>query len=931
MSSPSSFNGSFNGLARSMTTSIIGSTTIPSAELQDLTLEAALSRLEIETRLKEGAENLLQVLDTRTRERPRDVREARRWQVTDELNQTNARITTLKFRIESLLQISTSGRVNRRQRSEERLAGRPKLATIQSYSSSKRTSEVEVESASTAAELISRLSVSGQEEASYYISGANDLIRMFRSNRSIKHKMCQASMLSCLSNYLTSSNTSMVAAGYRLARHIIWDLSTLQAVWQTGLDRCLISSLSRDHRHALEREQAIKLIRCVYAINDDAVSGGIIRALVAVADGDDRLSLIALETIAEMILHCPVSLAKHGGIRCLLNSLVDGTPALSDEIVMVLLYSLDSPKVRQNIDARIDLQAIFLPFTEYTSDNKLPSLEKRLITSTTVISRMLDSWPGLLSLSMFNAEGLRSVIGALYVPRSVVREAILDFIFCVLSIPVNNLSSSFLAGRRLTTLGRIPLSAEYAANNGNNSEKVHTKRHGLFDQFSALKLSLLLEIGLLDALMVVVEDPIDGHASRKATLLLGEVLQLTNNLLPLARSRDLQTLPRLFCSATDLRRNERLNATAALFQIESLNRTRNKTSLSRLMNSADHINNKRGQRQVEQVKIKMGLQIDDSHFRNLLLDTQVLSTKNYTKWHWDTLTELVQGPLLNPKRLEESMRATKFMKRLLAFYRPFTHRFSAIRNTKPNQKYIKFGCLLLNTLLANPDGVKYLTESKLLRQLSECLAQMDPMNHVTASDLMFSKARLEETLCHGYFEFIGTLTAHSQGSSMMERWRMFSSLYHLADLRSRGDLVMLFLSHMDYTYAGHPRIIMSKALTTGLLDVRLFATEHLSSLIARTSEKSKKTASWAIRLLVLQLYDPNIEVCEAAVRVLHEVCNSREHLDYMVEIRPAFDHLGDIGAPLLLRFLATSKGFHYLKELDYIDHEMDDWFLVIYF
>jgi rapamycin-insensitive companion of mTOR len=47
-----------------------------------------------------------------------------------------------------------------------------------------------------------------------------------------------------------------------------------------------------------------------------------------------------------------------------------------------------------------------------------------------------------------------------------------------------------------------------------------------------------------------------------------------------------------------------------------------------------------------------------------------------------------------------------------------------------------------------------------------------------------------------------------------------------------------------------------------------------------------------------------------------------------VKCRPALDHLGEIGAPLLLRFLSTSVGYHYLHELDYIHREMDDWFHV---
>lgn len=44
--------------------------------------------------------------------------------------------------------------------------------------------------------------------------------------------------------------------------------------------------------------------------------------------------------------------------------------------------------------------------------------------------------------------------------------------------------------------------------------------------------------------------------------------------------------------------------------------------------------------------------------------------------------EAIQGPLLNPRRLEEALKASKFGRRLLAFFQPFNLRFSAIKRTK---------------------------------------------------------------------------------------------------------------------------------------------------------------------------------------------------------------------------------------------------------
>lgn len=90
---------------------------------------------------------------------------------------------------------------------------------------------------------------------------------------------------------------------------------------------------------------------------------------------------------------------------------------------------------------------------------------------------------------------------------------------------------------------------------------------------------------------------------------------------------------------------------------------------------------KRGQRQVEEAKIRMGMQIDDAHFRNLLLETQVLNTKDHARWALEILTELLEGPLLNARRLDEAMRASKFMRRLLSFFHPFNYRYSEVVKT----------------------------------------------------------------------------------------------------------------------------------------------------------------------------------------------------------------------------------------------------------
>lgn len=220
-------------------------------------------------------------------------------------------------------------------------------------------------------------------------------------------------------------------------------------------------------------------------------------------------------------------------------------------------------------------------------------------------------------------------------------------------------------------------------------------------------------------------------------LLLGEVLKMGSRLLPDTYHVPSQLLADVFCSASDFRTEARSWASNTIYQIDSVNRTLQRSgpgAMAPPANMTSGLDFQDKSRQSEQSKLRIAIQIDEGQFRNFLLESQVLNSANYTKWRWDILQAIVEGPLLNPKRLDEAIRATRFMKRILDFYRPFTYRFSDIKNTKPNQRYVRVGCALIHTLLQTPDGVKFLLENKLLRQLTECLAQLDPVSECSAAE-----------------------------------------------------------------------------------------------------------------------------------------------------------------------------------------------------
>ena len=189
-------------------------------------------------------------------------------------------------------------------------------------------------------------------------------------------------------------------------------------------------------------------------------------------------------------------------------------------------------------------------------------------------------------------------------------------------------------------------------------------------------------------------------------------------------------MPELFAAASHFGDNERFDATGTVYQISSVSRTLYRTTPSAGGTLASSINNSNDNLASldDQPKNNPNVTLDETTFRQLLVETQVLSSTNPTKWKWDIVLKIIEGPLLNGKRLDEAIKASKFIKRIMSFYRPFKYKFAEVRNTRITQKYVKVGCALVHTLLQTAEGVRYLADNKLLRQIAECLAQCDPVN-----------------------------------------------------------------------------------------------------------------------------------------------------------------------------------------------------------
>jgi rapamycin-insensitive companion of mTOR len=894
------------------------------AELQD--------QIEKETKIKIGSENLLEALTAKNAKK-----DPQRLQAEEQLNLTNRKLAQLKSGL--ALEIQRAKEVKSPPAdAQSRLSYlfRRNLSRSPSRHVAKKEEVEEEETESPTfvlAEILQALETQGMPPE-YYVERANSLVVLFKRHATLKYDLAWSIFGLRMQTMLLSDSREVVAAAYRVMRYAFTDRKSLRIIRALHTDYLVILSLVKEGKASVEREQAMKFVRAFLDVKDgvEEIARSVVRIVVAVAEhADDRLRNIATLTLAEILVRKPSLLVAAGGMGVLADALGEGSYHAGESVGASFLYLLDTPRRRQLLQSGRELEA---PFAMFTDANAVHGHlhEEKLKANAKVIASLLRSWPGVLTLCMNDFLPLRSLLLSLQIETPHVRNVILELLFDLLRIKPPSWSSSFLAGRRLTTYGRVTnLKNQQIQNPTNSSAEDSTNRWSLLDHYVSVVLAAFLHAGLVPALLLAEEAPLTLPLKRKTTLLLGEVLKMSNELLPQSWSAQLQVLPQLLRSAAEFQSEDRFVAIGTIYQVDSVNRTLYRSGPTSLYTTKGTAaaDSTTSTRQTDSSKMQAAMQVDEASFRSLMVDTQVLNTVTFQKWRWDLVLSIIDGPLLNAKRLDEAIKATKFVHRLLGFYRPFKYRFANIKNTKPNQRYVRAGCALIHSLLQNPEGVKYLSDSKFIRQLAECLSHFDRMSGLTSESPIFQADRMNETLTGGYFALLGALTKDPRGIQILERWRVINMFYHIVELNDRDDLIKTLLSNMDYSLDGHIRIIISKAMTSCSKEIRIFATRLLRKYATKPMQLTNSTgiAEWAIRLLVTQLYDPDVEVCEVSIKILEEACNQTESLEFVVKCRPALDHLGEIGAPLLLRFLSTSVGYHYLDGLDYITKEMDDWFL----
>lgn len=749
----------------------------------------------------------------------------------------------------------------------------------------------------------------------------------------------------CLRTAFFHDTCEVRAGGLRACRYMLQNKEALEAFLQVKLHFLVSRSLDILLDNRMERIQALRLMRKVLSLNPNKFPRAFINCLVSIInEGMQERDVLrpCLATLSQLILLNPKACTEASSIDALLRNVVDSSQVQILEAVLgVIFYIINHPSTRSLLKDNFGLESLLAPFTDChyrfpnssdgtTSDDRDPNLS----ASKSAIVCTLLSWPGLIYLCRTDCTHLQSLVEMLYLPYAELRKNILDLLYQVFDVSMpewtDDFSVALIASDPSSVKHSWQLFEGYVVAEGMDIlPYTSNDRTNLVHNFYALLLLIFVQYGLLEALSEVIVSS-DIYLSVRATIFLGEFIYLANQFLPLDCGHLSNCLPTLISSAASFESSRKQNqATAALtclYRIHELKKRGpipNSLVLCNILHVCNPDIEKKGffAGTISEIKLWKYLKEEMSDtVDQAIKDTQVL-TQDYISWDWDLINCILKNPNESLKKLDDASHRT-FAKRLLRFFKPSSKEFSEMELDKDNGRQIcNTGCHLFEYFL-QLDKVKsqeYLDD--FLADLNCCLLQLTKDTERLNSVL--SPIKVMNTFSQMYFLFIGRLSSSHKGCKFLDRCNTFQNLFHLVSMTTQDIYIKLIVSALDYTKDGFSRTILTKVLTGTEEATRLYATNFLLVLLRAKLPDYRR---WALEVLTNQLYDPSKMVSSAAISILDEACTIQENLEALTKyLRPPLLHMEDKGTLLLIRFLSVPSGLKFLKENNFLYHELKRW------
>eukprot|EP01063_Lacrimia_lanifica_P011581 TRINITY_DN18325_c0_g1_i1.p1 TRINITY_DN18325_c0_g1~~TRINITY_DN18325_c0_g1_i1.p1 ORF type:complete len:1589 (+),score=580.31 TRINITY_DN18325_c0_g1_i1:89-4768(+) len=712
---------------------------------------------------------------------------------------------------------------------------------------------------------------------------------------------------------------------------------------------------------------------------------GIVQRIMSpVENNDEAFMRRCVLMLRDLLISSPQSIANANAMRTIIAALT--CPELSDlqpGIVWALLYSIENPSTRAIFRLQYDFQLLFAPFTEKLGRDAT-DMKKRQKCSKDALLLFFRSWVGLIYLAS-DPRGLKPLVDILRLPGPTFRKmAIFEILHQAIvaaapsrGIPLTGPWTDYvdddvnIAAKPADFVHTHAHKPHRSDNDASDSRK-HASQASACVGYSSLDIflgALLLvfeKTGLTETLISLIragmsntsaasdaavatqasglgqtastgkapnpgkDEPGGVLVSQSAAQLLQTLLRLSSSMFPGESSYKLyggfdRTIAELFASAGHgpggLINNAKVcTVTTALFHRISYSSTPHKDV------------------RLDSIKLQMASNMEDRAFWILLNDSQVMTTKDYVKWHCDSVLFLIQGPLRLHTRLVETLQ-TKFFKRLLSFMKPRRMLFAKLSYQEEKLIYSAVACGLVELLLQSTEGVQFLSASGLLEEIQGILCEVTS-RQVPEQDKVLNKENVMYSMAREYFKIIGKFSESPVGVELLQKYHIFASLRELMAKGSsikRDDICQQILKHLNFGRVGNQpvnketRQIFSSAMTEGSRPIRLFATLQLKSSFRLGY---KDSVDWALDLLVAQLSDSWREVVKAAHEIINDWCMMDDDvLDSFVDKKPGMQMFTrkeekdaeEHAQRLLLRMVARDSGFEYLHGLGVVQGQITEW------
>ncbi|SMN18258.1 similar to Saccharomyces cerevisiae YER093C TSC11 Subunit of TORC2 (Tor2p-Lst8p-Avo1-Avo2-Tsc11p-Bit61p) [Maudiozyma saulgeensis] len=741
----------------------------------------------------------------------------------------------------------------------------------------------------------------------YVLQQSNKLVDLLKEFPELREDLVLTSFLNSIQDLLLRDDKVISSAAYRICRYLVDGQNFIHILFKRHIDIFLIMSLAKDNNNIIEREQAVKLIRLL-AEYKTGITKGIVQAVISCVEKlDDNIRTVAIETLLEFCFEHPQLVNECGGMRVLEGLLKDYSLfSIASLILDTILELMATHSTRKYFLDDFNISVLATVFSDFNGKGSINT--DKLQNSSALISRAFKNDNGLMLFSVDNFKPIKELLAFIEVP--ICAQYLLDIFMDVLHIKYHTKQK----GRK------------YAG---------HVEPSNFFNESSSFNQRLVLIVSILDKcnfielLSRLIDTPTEGKLKEKlvnkARYLLAEYTNMKNNLI-----RDGNYSAYKSCAKND----STVFQKSYKFQkiIQDMNRGRNTLGVK-------HIDYNEYLRKNSKM-VKDSLLIDDGDdliFRKMVYDTKVLQTKDFTLWNWNVIQELLEGPLMKQKQLEELVRSTKFIRRLLVFYRPLRLRFSDVnQGSRLAEKFIQVGCSFFKMLTTNPEGMKILVDdTKIIPQLASLVFKAIEEG---SSSNIFNENSLKVKIIPGYFKFIGVLTQSENGISILLRWNFFTVIYKMFQFDSRIGLKLLLLTlpELDLKYSSHCRNILGRALVVSNENVRMRATkllgEHLKESLYMHTENTTLTETdmnierYMFEMITRQLYDLSPNVVAIADQALYEyIAEGDKSQELSSSLRTILNQMVFISSPILFELLSRPYGFHLLNDIRFIEMQRNSW------